>query len=70
MKIDEEIALIFARDDACGVTFPHAELLRRSGSEIERLRDWPTMNMKPLGAAKVTVIDGEGLDLLAPATAE
>ena len=35
-----------------------------------RLRDWPTMNMSPLGAAKVTVTDGRGLDLLPAATAK
>lgn len=34
-----------------------------------RLRDWPAMGLKALGAAKVTVVEGEGLDLLPPATA-
>lgn len=34
-----------------------------------RLRDWPKHNMAPLGAAKITIIDGEGLDLIPPAAA-
>lgn len=31
-----------------------------------RIRDWPKeMNLRPLGASEVEVIDGQGLDLLA-----
>ena len=44
-----------------------------AGHNVEndgRLRDWPTMGMKALGAAKVTVTDGKGLDLLPPAAAK
>lgn len=29
-----------------------------------RIRDWPAIGLKPLGAAKITVTEGEGLDLL------
>lgn len=29
-----------------------------------RIRDWPAIGLKPLGAARVTVNEGEGLDLL------
>jgi hypothetical protein len=29
-----------------------------------RIRDWPTLGLTPLGAAKVEVSQGEGLDLL------
>lgn len=29
-----------------------------------RLRDWPTQSLRALGAAKVTVVEGEGLDLI------
>jgi hypothetical protein len=32
-----------------------------------RLRDWPANGMRPLGAARVTVTEGEGLDLIAAA---
>jgi hypothetical protein len=34
-----------------------------------RLRDWPKEGFRALGAAKVTVIEGEGLDLIPPASA-
>ncbi|UDF29810.1 UNVERIFIED_ORG: hypothetical protein LHK14_00360 [Roseateles sp. XES5] len=34
-----------------------------------RLRDWPQTGLRPLGASKVTVTVGEGLDLLASAAA-
>lgn len=34
-----------------------------------RLRDWPQQNLRAIGAAKVTVTEGEGLDLLPPAAA-
>lgn len=34
-----------------------------------RLRDWPTIGLRPLGAAMVSVAEGQGLDLLSPATA-
>lgn len=30
-----------------------------------RVRDWPEIGLKPLGAATVKVVDGEGMDLLA-----
>lgn len=29
-----------------------------------RTRDWPTQGMRALGAARITVTEGEGLDLL------
>ena len=29
-----------------------------------RIRDWPKMNMRPLGAVRVTINDGQGLELL------
>lgn len=37
-----------------------------------RLRDWPgpPMNLIPLGAAKVTVVEGAGLELLEEAKAK
>lgn len=31
-----------------------------------RIRDWPSMGLRALGAARVTVVEGEGLDLLPP----
>lgn len=31
-----------------------------------RILDWPKEDLIPLGAAEVSVIDGEGLDLLRP----
>lgn len=31
-----------------------------------RINDWPALGLKPIGAAKVSVTDGEGLDLLPP----
>jgi hypothetical protein len=34
-----------------------------------RLRDWPKMHMEALGAVRARVVEGEGLDLLPPATA-
>lgn len=34
-----------------------------------RLRDWPKMDLKALGAAKIDVVEGQGLELLPPATA-
>ena len=34
-----------------------------------RLRDWPKHGMRPIGAARVTVTVGEGLDLIPPAVA-
>jgi hypothetical protein len=34
-----------------------------------RIRDWPKTGLRPLGAARVTVIEGEGLDLLTGAAA-
>lgn len=34
-----------------------------------RVRDWPSMGLRPLGAARVTVIEGEGLELLQSAVA-
>jgi hypothetical protein len=30
-----------------------------------RIRDWPAQGLTPIGAAKVEVSQGEGLDLLA-----
>ena len=29
-----------------------------------RLRDWPQQGLRPLGAATVTVVEGQGLDLI------
>jgi hypothetical protein len=34
-----------------------------------RLRDWPKQGMRSIAAAKVTVIEGEGLDLIPEASA-
>ena len=33
-----------------------------------RIRDWPKMGMRALGAAKVRVVDGEGLIMLLQAS--
>ena len=35
-----------------------------------RIADWPKHGMRPLGATKVVVAEGEGLDLLAAAAAK
>jgi hypothetical protein len=35
-----------------------------------RIRDWPKMNLRALGAARVEVVEGEGLDLLPQASAK
>lgn len=35
-----------------------------------RLRDWPSLSLRALGAARVTVVEGEGLELLEPAAAK
>jgi len=35
-----------------------------------RIRDWPELSLRALGAAKVDVIEGQGLDLLPPAAAQ
>lgn len=32
-----------------------------------RIKDWPKIGLRALGAAKVTVVEGDGLDLLRPA---
>lgn len=34
-----------------------------------RLRDWPRQGFLALGAAKVTIVEGEGLELIPPASA-
>lgn len=34
-----------------------------------RLRDWPKMHMEAIGAARVSVIEGDGLELLPAAAA-
>lgn len=32
-----------------------------------RIQDWPSRGMRAIGAAQVTVVEGEGLELLPPA---
>ena len=29
-----------------------------------RIRDWPKIGLRPIGASKVTVVEGEGMELL------
>lgn len=51
---------------------PHAGARFWGAHSIEndgRIRDWPAIGLRPLGATLVEVNEGEGLELLPPAAA-
>lgn len=48
-----------------GVRFWGAHAIENDG----RIRDWPAIGLRPLGAAQITVVEGKGLELLPSAAA-